>query len=169
MNASIRRKGIEEMKRKKSLLVLIVALAMIVGLGHGCSQHTPQHTSAPDHSASPLGDQGKASVPHVPAHYDTAPPAAELKPVLAASQFSGRTREAYAAVKNIPETIAQMPCYCHCDRGMGHKSLHSCFVDDHAAHCATCVDEALMAYRLEKEGLTAPQIRDRIVAEYSRQ
>jgi len=32
-----------------------------------------------------------------------------------------------------------------------------------------CVDEALLAYRLEKEGLTAPQIRDRIVAEYSRQ
>jgi hypothetical protein len=53
---------------------------------------------------------------------------------------------------------------------MGHKSLHSCFEDDHAAHCAVCVNEALMAYRLEKQqGLSAAQIRERIVGEYSKQ
>jgi hypothetical protein len=45
---------------------------------------------------------------------------------------------------------------------MGHKSLYSCFEDDHASHCATCVNEALLAAKLEKEGKTAPQIRDRI-------
>jgi hypothetical protein len=46
---------------------------------------------------------------------------------------------------------------------MGHKSLYSCFEDDHAAHCAVCVNEALLAYKLEKEGkMTTAQIRDRI-------
>jgi hypothetical protein len=73
-------------------------------------------------------------------------------------------------MKQIPVTIAQMPCYCHCDRGFGHKSLHSCFEDDHATHCATCVDEALVAYRLQKEQKLSPaQIRERIIAEFSGQ
>ena len=105
----------------------------------------------------------------VPAHFETAPSLASLPPTLDAAMFNGKTRQAYKAAGEIPRTLAQLPCYCHCDRGMGHKSLHSCFEDDHAAHCVVCVDEALLAYRLEKEGLTAPQIRDRIVAEYSRQ
>ena len=47
---------------------------------------------------------------------------------------------------------------------------HSCFEDDHAAHCATCTDEALMAYRLQKEQhLSAKQIREQIIAKYSDQ
>jgi hypothetical protein len=65
-------------------------------------------------------------------------------------------------------TIAQLPCYCHCDQGFGHKSLYSCFQDDHAAHCAVCVQEALLALKLEKEQkMTPAQIRDTIVAQYS--
>lgn len=102
----------------------------------------------------------------VPAHYEVAPAAEDLRPLLTASQFAGKTREAYEAAKEIPVLLAQMPCYCHCDRGMGHKSLHSCFEDDHAAHCATCVDEALLAYRLQKEGLSPAQIRRQIIAEF---
>ena len=91
---------------------------------------------------------------------------ATLSPVL----FSGKQREAYRMVKEIPETIAQLPCYCHCDKGFGHKSLHSCFVDDHAAHCAVCVDEAVLAYKLQKEEKLKPeQIRERIIAQYSKQ
>ena len=69
----------------------------------------------------------------------------------------------------IPQTIAQLPCYCHCDRGFGHKSLHSCYVDGHASSCAVCVEEVLTAYRLQKqEGLSPAQIRERIIAEYSK-
>jgi hypothetical protein len=90
-----------------------------------------------------------------------------LPPVLPAAQFTGKTRMAYAAVKEIPQTIAQLPCYCHCDENFGHKSLQTCFVDDHAAHCAVCVEEALLAYKLQKEErLTPAQIRERIIAQY---
>jgi Protein of unknown function with PCYCGC motif len=99
----------------------------------------------------------------VPAFLTTAPSRASLGPTLAPEKFTGLTRDAYRVAKEIPVTLAQMPCYCYCDRGMGHKSLHSCFEDDHAAHCAVCVNEALLAYKLEKEGkLTTEQIRDRI-------
>jgi len=79
------------------------------------------------------------------------------------------TREAYKVAGEIPQTLAQLPCYCHCDEGFGHKSLQSCFVDDHAAHCAICTEEALAAYKLQKQGLTPAQIRERIIAEYSQE
>jgi hypothetical protein len=103
----------------------------------------------------------------VPAHYQTAPARNDLGPTLAPEKFTGKTREAYKLVREIPQTIAQLPCYCYCDEGHGHKSLYSCFEDEHAASCAVCVQEVLVAYRLEKEqGLTAPQIRERINATF---
>ncbi|HEX8127809.1 MAG TPA: CYCXC family (seleno)protein [Pyrinomonadaceae bacterium] len=103
----------------------------------------------------------------VPRFAATAADLKNLPPVLPASQFTGLTRMAYAAVKEIPQTIAQLPCYCHCDEGFGHKSLQTCFVDDHAAHCAVCVEEALLAYKLQKEEKLNPaQIRERIIAQY---
>jgi hypothetical protein len=103
----------------------------------------------------------------VPRFATTSADLKNLPPVLPASQFTGMTRMAYAAVKEIPQTIAQLPCYCHCDEGFGHKSLQTCFTDDHAAHCAVCVEEALLAYKLQKEqGLSPAQIRERIIAQY---
>jgi hypothetical protein len=106
----------------------------------------------------------------VPAFQTDAASLNNLGPTLASEKFAGKTKAAYIAVKEIPRTIAQLPCYCHCDEGFGHKSLYSCFQDDHAAHCAVCVDEALLAYRLEKEEKLKPEeIRERIIAEYSTQ
>jgi hypothetical protein len=105
----------------------------------------------------------------VPA-FEVAPVRANLAPTLDPERFTGMTRDAYRAVRQIPTTIAQLPCYCHCDEGFGHKSLYSCFEDDHAAHCAVCVNEALLALTLEREHkLTPAQIRERIVAQYSNQ
>ena len=106
----------------------------------------------------------------VPA-FNAAPPAkgAKLAPILTKGQLWGNNDQypfqshAYELAAKIPNVIYQQPCYCYCDRGMGHKSLYSCFEDDHAAHCAVCVNEALLAYQLEKEGkLSTSQIRDRI-------
>jgi hypothetical protein len=120
-------------------------------------------TTTPDaHEGHSHGAPGR-----VPRYAKSSADLKNLPPVLPASQFTGMTRMAYAAVKEIPQTIAQLPCYCHCDEGFGHKSLQTCFVDDHAAHCAVCVEEALLAYKLQKEErLTPAQIRERIIAQY---
>lgn len=108
------------------------------------------------------------SVSRVPAFLTDDLSLKTLGPTLAPEKFVGKTREAYKAVKVIPRTIAQLPCYCECDKGFGHKSLYSCYEDDHAAHCAVCVDEVLLALRLLKEEkLTPEQIRERIIAQYS--
>jgi len=120
-------------------------------------------------AATPDGHSHGEPGARVPAYAKTAAEWKSLPPTLAPEQFVGKTRAAYLAVKEIPQTIAQLPCYCYCDEGHGHKSLQTCFVDDHASHCAVCVEEALLAYSLHKEGRLNPaQMRERIVAQYSR-
>lgn len=94
--------------------------------------------------------------------------AKNLPATLSPDIFKGETKAAYAAVREIPETIAQLPCYCHCDKEMGHKSLHSCFVDDHASQCGVCMNSALKAYKLKKEKMSVKQIRDALEAEYGK-
>lgn len=78
-------------------------------------------------------------------------------------------RAAYAVAREIPQTLAELPCYCHCDKSIGHKSLHSCFTDDHGANCGTCMNEAMRAYQLQKQQKLSPaQIREKIIAEFAR-
>ncbi len=151
------------MKRKVVMAVVaasLVAAALFVFTRPGQPQRGVQE------SARDLTPQASAGAV-VPAHYETAPERASLAATLAPERFTGLARAAYRAVMENPELIAQMPCYCHCDRSFGHKSLHSCFEDDHAAHCAVCVNEALAAYKLQKDQhLSAPEIRRRIIAEF---
>jgi len=54
---------------------------------------------------------------------------ATLSPVL----FVGKTAAAYQVAREIPETLAQIYCYCRCDKSVGHKSLLYCFSDDHGS------------------------------------
>ena len=70
---------------------------------------------------------------------------------------------AYELAAKIPNVIYQQPCYCRCDRSVGHKSLHSCFEYSHGAHCAACMRELFYAYEQHKAGKTAAQIREGIV------
>jgi hypothetical protein len=57
----------------------------------------------------------------------------EKKPTLSAAFFVGQTAAAYQIAKDIPDILDQLYCYCECDRHLGHKSLLSCFTDDHGA------------------------------------
>ena len=161
------------MNRKVSTLIIVLGLALIVGLlvvtmskpqGAGenlvavnsTAQETPSHEV---HTRQPA---------RIPA-YQSVAETTKLGPTLAPEQFIGKTREAYKVARQIPATLAQLPCYCECDRGYGHKSLHSCFEDEHASHCVVCVDEALLAYQLQtREKMTPEQVRQQIIETYSR-
>ena len=165
------------MKKKNWLLfagiaLLLVAAVMMVTSTNNQSQsrlatnnpaQPASQTAAPSHEHSP-----NATAKVVPAYLTVPPTKSSLAPTLNPDSFTGITRDAYRAVREIPVTIAQLPCYCHCDQGFGHKSLYSCFEDDHASHCDVCVREALLALKLEKEQkMTPAQIRQAIVAQYS--
>ena len=152
------------------VLLVVVAVLMVSSASKNQTQSpatrvaTSQSTPAHDHSQ----DASASGAKTVPAFLQVAPSKSSLAPTLEPEKFTGPTRDAYRAVREIPVTIAQLPCYCHCDEGFGHKSLYSCFEDDHAAHCAVCVNEALLALKLEKEQkLTPAQIRETIVKQYA--
>jgi len=107
--------------------------------------------------------------PDIPA-YHPAPPAkdAKLPPILSGLNLVGPSFQnafqshAYIVAAKIPKIIYQQPCYCRCDRSVGHTSLHSCFESAHGAHCSTCLKELYLAYKMHRQGKTATQIRQAI-------
>ena len=106
----------------------------------------------------------------VPA-YNAGPPTKgkKLPPILpkenlwAENAQSAYQTHAYELAAKIPNVLHQEPCYCYCDRGMGHHSLRSCFEGTHGAECGTCLKELYYSYREHKAGKTAKQIRAGII------
>jgi len=72
---------------------------------------------------------------------------------------------AYQVAQQKPKLLAQLPCFCYCDR-FGHGSLHDCYVGDHAESCDVCLKEALQADQMDKQGIPVDQIREAIVAQF---
>jgi len=149
-------------------LLLVAAVLMVTSANKQApSQATQTSTTTQTPAPSHHEHATTATANAVPAHFEVPPSKSSLGPTLNPESFTGPARDAYRAAREISVTLAQLPCYCHCDQGFGHKSLYSCFESDHAAHCAVCVQEALLALKLEKEGKSPSQIRDTIVAQYS--
>jgi hypothetical protein len=150
---------------KKAVIVFIIVLGVAIAAATLSSSNRAKHD---DHASNNQRQNVPQTAARVPAHYEDVAKARPLKATLDPQQFSGKARRAYEVAQEIPETLAQLPCYCYCDQGFGHKSLHTCYEDDHSAHCSTCVDEALMAYQLQKEQkLSAAQIREKIIEKFS--
>jgi hypothetical protein len=100
----------------------------------------------------------------VPAFHSSAPRGA-LPPLLSGRQLSGPNFQhayqvtAYQMAAKVSPALYQQPCYCRCDREMGHTSLHSCFEGLHGAECATCMKEGVYTYRETRRGRSPAQIR----------
>lgn len=160
---------------KKNWILLIVGVALLlvaaVLMVNSANNPTPTRVTQTTPAQTPATNHqhlNSTTAKALPAHFEVPPSKSSLGPTLDPNSFTGITRDAYRAAREIPVTLAQLPCYCHCDQGFGHKSLYSCYEDDHAAHCDVCVREALLALKLEKEQkMTPAQIRDTIVAQYS--
>ncbi len=73
--------------------------------------------------------------------------------------FEGETHAAYLVAQRHPDLLAQLDCYCGCERHEGHKSLLDCFRTNHGATCATCTGEAITAGQLYENGTPPEQIR----------
>ena len=106
----------------------------------------------------------KAAAFRVPHFFATAEAAKPLPWTLEPKTFSNRdVVAAYRAAKQIPKVLAQQPCYCHCDRNMGHRSLLDCFAGKHGSDCDICVKEVLFAMQEYRKGKSAEQIRTEII------
>ncbi|HXI10118.1 MAG TPA: CYCXC family (seleno)protein [Thermodesulfobacteriota bacterium] len=91
----------------------------------------------------------------------------ETRATMSPVEFTGETARAYQIAKEIPEVLDSMYCYCECEKHFAHKSLLSCYVDDHAAHCDICMNEAFMAYELHRQGKDIKSIRAAVDARFS--
>ena len=76
--------------------------------------------------------------------------------------------EVYEMAAAIPEVLDGLYCHCDCSRHSGHRSLLTCFQDDHGAACDVCLAEAALAYRMTREGSALREIRREIDALYAR-
>jgi hypothetical protein len=82
-------------------------------------------------------------------------------------QFLGKIRNAYQAAKDVPEVLAEMPCFCGCMQNNGHENNLFCFRDDHGVHCDMCQSIAIEARDLYRQGKTVESIRAEITRRYS--
>ncbi|MDE3103572.1 MAG: hypothetical protein KGK08_00210 [Acidobacteriota bacterium] len=100
----------------------------------------------------------------IPAYMRKAP-VKDMHPLLSGNQLTGEYFShdyqvtAYKMAAKVSSVLYQQPCYCRCDRALGHQSLHSCFEGTHGAACSTCMREGVYAYQQTKLGRTPAQIR----------
>ena len=131
-------------RRLAGLLLLALAAGLVSpGLGERVSRAS-------------IGLADSSSVPAYHRH----PPRRPLPATLDPDQFADPlVRNAYALAGRIRKVLYQQPCYCHCDRGYGHKSLLDCFTGKHASVCIWCQAEAIYAYQQTRRGKSASEIR----------
>jgi len=84
------------------------------------------------------------------------------------AKFTGKIRAAYEAAKVVPEVLFQLPCYCGCMSGHGHKNNLDCFHDEHGVECTMCQDIALDARSMWEDGTEIVRIREKIKEKYGR-
>ena len=102
----------------------------------------------------------------VPAYHPAAPlKMSALPAILHGAQLSGPNFRyawqvhVYQDAAKIGNVLYQLPCYCRCDRELGHTSLRSCYEGLHGSECSTCAKEGFYAYQKTRAGWTPKQIR----------
>jgi Protein of unknown function with PCYCGC motif len=105
----------------------------------------------------------------IPAYHAAAPlHVSALPPILSGAKLTGENFRypwqvhVYQDAAKIGSVLYQIPCYCRCDRALGHTSLRSCFEGLHGTECSTCAKEGLFAYQQTRLGKTPTQIREAI-------
>jgi Protein of unknown function with PCYCGC motif len=93
---------------------------------------------------------------------------AKLIATMSPSYFSKdpRARAAYQAAKDIPEVLAELPCFCGCMLAHGHENNLFCFKDEHGSACNICEDIALDARDMSNKGLPIERIKETIRERY---
>jgi hypothetical protein len=138
-------------KGLKGITVLVAAAVVVVGIGY--AGYVSSHESSRDVA--------------MPAVVRVADPGEQLRVTLDPKNFQGDVRKAYEAAERNPALLAQMHCYCGCDKADGHKNLLDCFRDSHGSTCAICVGEARDAEAMANRGVPVEQIRDALRARYA--
>jgi hypothetical protein len=77
-----------------------------------------------------------------------------------------RIQQVYEMAAEIPAVLDGIYCHCDCSKHSGHRSLLTCFQDDHGAACDVCLAEAALAFQMVGEGRSLKEIRKAVDALY---
>ena len=79
---------------------------------------------------------------------------------------SRKSPAAYEAARKYPATLDRLHCFCECQEStqFKHKTLLTCFTDEHAAGCGICIKEALIAAELKGRGASDAEIETLVEA-----
>ena len=146
----------------KQRALIFAAVILMAGAGFGIGF---AHGGQPG-ADSALAQSATGSGPDtdIPA-YHSAPPTGTVPATLDPKQFSDvRTQKIYAMAAKVKPVLYQQPCYCRCDREVGHTSLRDCFGDNHGSICDVCKKEAVYSYQQTKLGKSPAEIRAGIMA-----
>src|SRR5579863_3402679 len=94
--------------------------------------------------------------------YHHQPPDHPLPVTLDPAMFKKNRRAfvAYALAARIRSILYQVPCYCRCDKALGHQSLIDCFTSQHGVACPRCQREVIFCFMQWKKGKNVVQIRE---------
>jgi Protein of unknown function with PCYCGC motif len=147
----------------KQAALLFAAMILMAGTGFGIGFAGGSRASADSAVAQSIA-VGSGPDSDTPA-YHAAPPTGVLPDTLDPKQFSdARTQKIYAMAGKVKPVLYQQPCYCRCDREVGHTSLLDCFGDNHGSICDVCKKEAVYSYQQTKLGKSPAEIRAGIIA-----
>ena len=127
----------------KGIVAITAAALLVVAIAYG--GYMSSNPQASDKQLAAAGDAG-----------------AQLRITLDPNQFQGTVREAYQVAEKDPALLAQLHCYCGCDKAEGHQSLLDCYRSMHASACEICTGEVLLAKRMSEQGSPVDQIRNAI-------
>jgi hypothetical protein len=137
-----------------------LSVAALIGIALGPVLVTQQAASQSPQGANPPQSATEEATPAFHAHAPQEELPATMDPGLFADPV---VQNAYAVAAKIKKVLYQQPCYCHCDRSHGHKSLLDCFASKHGSLCGTCIYEDFYAFQESGRGKSAAQIRAGII------
>ena len=129
-------------KGKLNIWMMVAVVLVAAGVTYGGLSIYRAHATTP----APVSQEAAA--------------ADHLRMTLDPNQFVGEVKQAYLIAESDPALLAQLHCWCGCDRTDGHKNLLDCYRDTHGAHCAICTGEAIEAEKLAAQGMPIEKIRD---------
>ncbi|MCE5171739.1 PCYCGC domain-containing protein [Paenibacillus profundus] len=160
-------------KRKQRNLYRLVSATVILSLSlvaAGCS--SAETDSQP--SASHAQEQHERLLPNGDLQQTTAS-RNDLPPFL--DDKKEEMRLIYTLAAQNHELLQHIPCYCGCGEIAGHESNLNCFVaqmeddgavqwDDHGTRCGVCLEIAVEASQMQREGKSMRDIRQAIDEKY---
>lgn len=136
---------------------LLLTAFLVIGCSNADNQDHTEHTPAVQASAT-------QSTPSTQAPTD----AAKVNKVLDPAGFTDpQVRAAYEAAKQYAHVLEEIYCYCRCKENIGHRALVECFETGHATDCNVCLNSAIVAARMTKDGRTPKEINTALDALYA--